>query len=50
MSPIWNSNGWLADFIQIFPNKKKNKTFMQFFEMNQKQNSNMLNLKEPINL
>lgn len=27
MTPSWNSSGWLADFIQIYPNKLKKVTF-----------------------
>ena len=25
--PSWNSSGWLADFIQIYPNKLKKQSF-----------------------
>lgn len=27
VTPSWNSSGWLADFIQIYPNKPKKQTF-----------------------
>jgi hypothetical protein len=27
ITPSWNSSGWLADFVQIYPNRTKKRTF-----------------------
>jgi hypothetical protein len=30
IEPSWDSSGWLADFVQIYPNKGKKKSFETF--------------------